>query len=321
MAARIEPPRLQYVDVNGNPYPGGKLYVYNVGTTTARSIYSDEALSNAAANPIIADANGTFSQTYTATGAYKLVFKNSDDVEIWTEDNIDTGVPAGTGALPVASGGTGATTAAGARTNLSVPSASEMATAQVDIAALQTRVGTTTGAGVLSKGTTAQRPASPTVGNTRYNTDTSEYEAYRSTAAWSDYVFEDDAATQAEQETGSATDKFVSPGRQHYHQSAAKAWAKITYTAGVPALTTGYNFTNTVSDDGTGLFTVNFTTALSSANYAVLVTPLFGTAASHYFAYVVSQSTTQIQVQVETALGGGTATDPNGCFILVFGDI
>jgi hypothetical protein len=37
-------------------------------------------------------------------------------------------------------------------------------------------------------------------------------------------------ATQAEQETAAATDVAVSPGRQHYHPSAAKAWVRFRGT-------------------------------------------------------------------------------------------
>lgn len=74
------------------------------------------------------------------------------------------------------------------------------------------------------------------------------------------------AATQAEQETGSATTAFVSPGRQHFHQSAAKAWVRFNGT-GTPAITVSYNVSS-ITDNGAGDFTINFTTAFSSANYA-----------------------------------------------------
>jgi hypothetical protein len=73
------------------------------------------------------------------------------------------------------------------------------------------------------------------------------------------------AASQAEQETGSATTVFVSPGRQHYHTSAAKAWALVTST-GTVAVLASYNVSS-VTDNGTGDLTFNWTNAFSSVNY------------------------------------------------------
>lgn len=73
------------------------------------------------------------------------------------------------------------------------------------------------------------------------------------------------AATQAEQETGSSTSVYTSPGRQQYHQSAVKAWAEFTDTGTIQL---DYNVTS-VSDDGTGLFTVTWDTDFSSTTYAI----------------------------------------------------
>jgi hypothetical protein len=74
-------------------------------------------------------------------------------------------------------------------------------------------------------------------------------------------------ATQAQQETGTATNVLVTPGRQQYHPSAAKVWAKGDFAG---AVTVGYN-TASVTDGGVGVFTVVFTTAFSSADYAYSV--------------------------------------------------
>jgi len=76
------------------------------------------------------------------------------------------------------------------------------------------------------------------------------------------------AATQAQQETGSSTAVFVSPGRQHFHDSAAKAWLTGDYAGGgTPSPATDSYNVSSVSDSGPGLMTVNFTTSFSSANY------------------------------------------------------
>lgn len=76
------------------------------------------------------------------------------------------------------------------------------------------------------------------------------------------------AATQAEQETGSSTTVYVSPGRQQFHASASKAWLYSLYSAGVPQLSASYNITS-ITDNGTGDATVNIATDMSSANYCI----------------------------------------------------
>lgn len=77
------------------------------------------------------------------------------------------------------------------------------------------------------------------------------------------------AATQAQQETASSTSVYVSPGRQQFHPSAAKAWCLFDGT-GTPAVTgTPYNVSS-ITDNGTGDHTVNWTTSFSSANYCVV---------------------------------------------------
>lgn len=134
-------PFVHVSDSNGNPYVGAKLYVYAPGTTTPLSIYSDAALSVSIANPMTganaSDAAGNFPRFYLAAGTYKLRAETSVGVLIWQYDNIDTGLSAGSGALPVASGGTGGTTATAARTNLDVPSNSQLTALSTTITTLQ----------------------------------------------------------------------------------------------------------------------------------------------------------------------------------------
>lgn len=141
MALQIISPYIHVEDANGNPYVGAKLYVYLTGTTTPAAIYSDAALSVSLPNPLSgatgSNAAGNFPRAYIAAGGYKLRAETSAGVLIWQEDNIDTGLSAGSGALPIASGGTGGTTATAARTNLGVPSNSELAALSTTITNLQ----------------------------------------------------------------------------------------------------------------------------------------------------------------------------------------
>lgn len=140
MSSTVKAPINQPNDNNGNIYVGAKLYVYEAGTTTLRPVYTDSGLTTPATNPQTADAAGLFSQIYTADGTYKVRIEDASAVLIAQYDNIDTGLSAGVGSLPISSGGTGATTAAAARANLDVPSTSELSDLAADIATISSSV-------------------------------------------------------------------------------------------------------------------------------------------------------------------------------------
>ena len=74
-------------------------------------------------------------------------------------------------------------------------------------------------------------------------------------------------ASQADMEAGTSTVVYVTPGRQHFHPSAAKFWCKAGVTGAADA---SYNVSS-ITDVGTGAMTVNIGTDFSSANYAFAV--------------------------------------------------
>jgi hypothetical protein len=78
----------QWVFHQGVVAGGAYLYVYDAGTETLASIYSDDDLTVAANNPVIADANGLMPFAYRGTTAYKIVLKTQGGTTIDTEDNI-----------------------------------------------------------------------------------------------------------------------------------------------------------------------------------------------------------------------------------------
>src|SRR5690242_19224615 len=139
MTAHISKPFINVADSNGNPIVGAVLYVYQVGTTALANIYSDSALSVALTNPLsganASNASGDFPRIYVASGRYKLRAETSAGVLIWQYDEVDTGLTSGSGALAISAGGTGATTAASARTSLG-------AAAQTDVDSLSTSLAT-----------------------------------------------------------------------------------------------------------------------------------------------------------------------------------
>lgn len=122
------------------------------------------------------------------------------------------------------------------------------------------------------------------------------------------------AATQAEQETATSTTAVVTPGRQHFHPSAAKAWGLITHATTV---TTSYPSSGvSVTNPVTGRYVVTHGRTMSSANYAVVVTPVKATQCN---AYITARDTTSFTVEfndVNTGLVAVTAFS-----YLVMGDI
>jgi hypothetical protein len=76
------------------------------------------------------------------------------------------------------------------------------------------------------------------------------------------------AATQAEQETGTATNVYVSPGRQQYHASACKSWLEYNHVTGTPTINSSFNVSS-LTDTGAGKVGVNFTVAFSGTSYAM----------------------------------------------------
>src|SRR5210317_408910 len=89
MTAPTTNPLFQAFDHNGNPLSGGKLYTYEVGTTTLKTTYSDYDLQTANANPVILNSRGE--ATVYLAGPTKFLLKDSSDYTIWTFDNIGTG--------------------------------------------------------------------------------------------------------------------------------------------------------------------------------------------------------------------------------------
>lgn len=164
MAVLSPPPKVQFLDANGAPLVGGKVYTYAAGTSSPLATYTTAAGTAANTNPVILDARGEANIWYTTGTSYKVILKDASDATIWTVDNIaisgsmatqnannvnitggvigagvtfngnTTGTASNvTGTVAVNHGGTGATTAAGARTNLGAANAG----ANTDITSLQ----------------------------------------------------------------------------------------------------------------------------------------------------------------------------------------
>lgn len=79
------------LDGNGDPVSGAYLYVYEAGTTTQVTTYSDDEMTVAHAWPIVADAEGYFAQVYVPNGDYKVRCTTSGGTVLYEADDISQG--------------------------------------------------------------------------------------------------------------------------------------------------------------------------------------------------------------------------------------
>lgn len=124
-----------------------------------------------------------------------------------------------------------------------------------------------------------------------------------------------DAASIAEQEAGTSTTKATTPGRQHRHPSAAKAWVKFNPAGAIQA--PDYNVVS-VAKNAAGDWTVTISTDFSTANYVAVATA-FNTNANDRVAQIDAQAVGTLGVTCTT--GAGAKADPTS-FMLVamYGD-
>lgn len=77
---------VQFLDDDGNPLSGGKLYTYEAGTTTPKVTYTSQAADTQNANPVILDSAGR--ATVFIDGSYRFDLYDSSDNLIVSTDNV-----------------------------------------------------------------------------------------------------------------------------------------------------------------------------------------------------------------------------------------
>lgn len=122
-------------------------------------------------------------------------------------------------------------------------------------------------------------------------------------------------ATQSDQETATSTTLAVTPGRQHFHPSAAKAWVNAN-AAGTVLASYGVS---SVSKTSTGQYTVNFSTAFSSANYGVVVACSGNATQNGAAEYSFGKTASQAKIACILA-GSSSVFDPDDWSLTAFGD-
>jgi len=127
-------------------------------------------------------------------------------------------------------------------------------------------------------------------------------------------------AVQSEMEAASDVLRAVVPGRLQYHPGVCKAWVKYSTSGGTVSRDASYNVSS-ITDNGVGDFTHNFTAAFSSTQYlalgnhdATLGATINGARALN----IHTLSTGSARVLHDNT--GGAAEDPAYAIFMFFGD-
>jgi hypothetical protein len=87
MAGSLLPqPKQLFQTDSWGPGVGYKIYTYEPGTLTAKATYTSSALTTPNTNPVIANARGE--AVMFGTGSYRIILKDSIDVTVWDQDNV-----------------------------------------------------------------------------------------------------------------------------------------------------------------------------------------------------------------------------------------
>lgn len=128
------------------------------------------------------------------------------------------------------------------------------------------------------------------------------------------------AATQAQMEATASTTTYASPGRTQYHPGVSKAWAMWNgATAGTNSPTIGYNVAS-VAKTGTSSWTINFSTAFSTANYAFACSALSPAGGTCACGVLAGTTPTTSALQLEAATINNNNCESTRLSVMVFGD-
>jgi hypothetical protein len=265
-------------------------------------------------------ASGASISSFIGTRGADIASATTTDLSAATGDFVDiTGTTTITGLGTVAAGRemvlrfTGALTFTHNATSLILPGAANITTANGDVAIMRslgsgnwkcTVYTKASGVAVVAaaSGVTSVATSGLATGGTITSTGTITVTA----------------AVQADQETSTSNAVAVTPGVQQYHPSAAKGWIK--FTAGA-STTVSYNVTS-LTDNGTGDFTVNWNVDFSTANFVpvgILDTNTGSTAAGRF----MKMSTCAAGTSRVLMSGIGEALTENsidGAYVVAFGD-
>ena len=279
----------QFFDNNGTILSGGKLYTYSAGSTSPLTTYTSSTATALNPNPIILDSAGRVPAEVwvNSSSIAKFVLKDSSDVLIGTWDNIPSLVSSlnltGTNngivyfnSVGTFSSGTNLTFDG---TNLGVAGAATIGS-NLNVAGPSALTGNVTASGALSvTGATTLSGALTTYGTATFGGTLSVAGNVTGTLNVTGTMTTSGTTTLATGSTLTAspasTDSSTKIATTAFVKSnpvTAKAWVNFDGTAsGTITPNAKYNVTS-VTKNGTGDYTLNFTNALSDTNYSPNIT-------------------------------------------------
>lgn len=337
----------QFFDNNGNPLSGGKLYTYSAGSTTPINTYTDNSGVNLNTNPIILDSAGRPSNEIwvDSSSIYKFVLKTSTDVLIGTWDNIPSLLSslnvAGTNNGVVYFNSVGAFTSGANLTfdgsNLGVSGAATIGS-NLNVAGPTALTGNVTASGTLSVtgtttlnsdtnmngnalvgGTTTLNGTLSVAGNVINTLNITGTLSTSGTTTLATSASLNSSPSSSDNSNKIATTAFV-----RANPTTAKAWVNFDGTLSGTITPRANHNVGSVTKNGTGDYTLNFTNALADANYSCVFgvsDTITGNASAKIYASSVSafpftMSTTAVRV----GFGVGAGIDTKVFCVNIFGN-
>ena len=106
MATRPGSPYPQFTDNSGAIVAGGSLTFSDTGTSTARPVYGERALTTNLGNVITLNSAGRWPSDVWLSGNYRVILKDSTGAQIWAKDDVRDLETATSYALPNPASGT-----------------------------------------------------------------------------------------------------------------------------------------------------------------------------------------------------------------------
>jgi hypothetical protein len=253
-------PYYQAIDGNGNPYAAARMYFFLTGTLTPKTTYSDAGLTTPNTHPVVADANGRFGPIYLATDAnYKVILNDSSDTPVpgGTFDPLQTIDP---GLVDIH--GLTALTAPATDDELPIYDASASTNKRITLENVLKVV-----ASLTNKATPV--PADIMLLNDSASSNAAKYALVSAVLAALNGLTEDTSADQQADFLLSYDTSATAAKKVLMKKLPGVAVAHCSFNGtGTPATRGTPLNVASITDNGTGDWTVNYTTALATANYS-----------------------------------------------------
>lgn len=125
----VPPAQVQFLDNNGVPLAGGKLFTYVPKSTTPKMTWMDSLLTQANTNPIILDSAGR--ATIWGNGLYREVLQDVNGNLIWDLESVAPQAPTSSSSTPVTPTSLGKSMTLDLLTDFAIPTTCTVSTCAV----------------------------------------------------------------------------------------------------------------------------------------------------------------------------------------------